>query len=368
MGFQLPEYHPPDFHRPSLADAPCAVFQEVLHDGVAPDNYHATSIFPEYFHLAPTAWVLAAPSRMDCVTVRHPDNTLEVKEFRRLKKGEMVAVGRTDNGEDGIWVHTEGFATVQGSREKFAFRASRTRETSFSIDYDELYGLLKHEKKHGYVVWVLGPAVVFDYDARVAFSVLIEEGFVDAMLAGNALATHDIEGALFGTALGQEIYSKRMVEQGHYRHLDAINRIRKAGSMKNAVQEGVLANGVMHALINKGIPFVLTGSIRDDGPLPEVVADAYLAQDKMRAVTAQATTIIALATQLHTIATGNLSPSFILDPRFGVRPVYFYSVDMSEFAANKLSDRGSLSAKSILTNVQDFVVTLHRGLQRDVDQ
>jgi hypothetical protein len=301
---------------------------------------------------------------MDCVIVRHPDDTLEVKEFRRLQPGEHVAVGRTENGEEGIWVHTEGFALREEGREKFAFRTSRTRETSFSCDYDQLYSLLQHEREHGSVVWVLGPAVVFDFDARAAFCALIREGFVDGLLAGNALATHDIEAALFGTALGQDLYSKRLAAQGHYKHLDALNQVRGAGSMKRAVASGMIANGIMHALITKEIPFVLAGSIRDDGPMPEVVADAYVAQDRMRAITAKATTIIALATQLHTIATGNLTPSFILDRRTGVRPVYFYSVDMSEFAVNKLADRGSLSATSILTNVQDFVVTLQRGLQR----
>jgi len=364
VGFQLPTYQPPDFHRPPLADAPLAAFKAVVHAGVAPDEYHATSIFPEYFHLAPGHWVLAAPSRMDCVVVRIPDDTLAVREFRRLQPGDQVAVGRTENGEEGIWVHTGGFAASDNGLEKFAFRSSRTRETSFSIDYDELYGLLRHEREHGFVVWVLGPAVVFDHDARAAFCALIADGFVDALLAGNALATHDIEGALFGTALGQELYRKRPVARGHYKHLDALNRVRGAGSMHQAVQEGLIADGVMKALIDRRIPFVLAGSIRDDGPMPEVVADVYEAQDRMRTLTARATTIIGLATQLHTIATGNLSPSFIVDPPAGVRPVYFYAVDMSEFAVSKLSDRGSLSARAILTNVQDFVVTLHRGLQR----
>jgi len=363
MGFQLPTYLPPDFHQPALALAPTARFAAVVAPGVAPDDYHATTIFPEYFQLAPGQWVLAAPSRMDCVVVRHPDDSLTVKEFRRLQPGELVAIGRTEDGSEGILVHSQGFAAADSGQEKFAFRSSRTRETSFSIDYDQLYSLLRHEKAHGFVVWVLGPAMVFDHDARAAFGALIEAGFVDALLAGNALATHDIEGALFGTALGQELYRKRPVAQGHYKHLDALNRIRGAGSIARAVRSGLLAEGIMAALINRQIPFVLAGSIRDDGPMPEVVADVYAAQDQMRALTSRATTIIALATQLHTIATGNLSPSFIVDPTTGVRPVYFYSVDMSEFAVNKLADRGSLSARSILTNVQDFIVTLQRGLQ-----
>ena len=118
----------------------------------------------------------------------------------------------------------------------------------------------------------------------------------------------------------------------------------------------------MRAVRLKGIPCVLAGSIRDDGPLPEVVGDVYLAQDLMRALTRQATTVIALATQLHAIAIGNMVPSYKVEKE-RVRPVYFYSVDMSEFAVSKLADRGSLTARSILTNVQDFVVTLERGLK-----
>ena len=362
MGFCLPPYQPPDFSRPPLAGAELVRFETVVSPGVAPDNYHATTIFPEYFHLTPGRWVLAAPSRMDCVVVRGAGDRLAVTEFRRLRPGDLVAVGRSDNGEEGIWVHTTGFAAADTGTEKFAFRLGRSRETSFSIDYDHLYALLRHERQHGVIVWVLGPAVAFDHDARAAFVGLIELGFVDALLAGNGLATHDIEGALFGTALGRKLYGKQPAVHGHYKHLDALNRVRGAGSIRRAVESGLIGDGIMKELVDRAIPFALAGSIRDDGPMPEVVADVYEAQDRMRALTAGATTIIGLATQLHTIATGNLTPSFTVDPRSGVRPVFFYTVDMSEFAVNKLTDRGSLAATSILTNVQDFVVTLHRGL------
>jgi hypothetical protein len=214
------------------------------------------------------------------------------------------------------------------------------------------------------VAWVLGPAVVFDHDAREAFSQLIENGYVDALLAGNALATHDVEGSLYGTALGQELYHKSSVHLGHYRHLDALNRIRGVGSMEEAIEQGIIHDGVMRAALLKKIPYVLAGSIRDDGPLPEVVADAYRAQDEMRSIAKQVTTVIALATQLHTIAVGNMVPSYHVSEDTRVRPVYFYTVDMSEFAVNKLANRGSLTARSILTNVQDFVVTVERGLRR----
>lgn len=339
------------------------MFKEVVKDGAAPHNFHATTIFPEYFQLEKGSWHLPESSRMDCVVVRGPDNTLEVKEFRHLKRGDPVAIGRSENGEEGIYVHADGFLAASDNSDTFAFRSNRTRETSFSIDYDELYQLLKHERSEGFIVWVLGPAVVFDHDAREAFSTLVKEGYVHALLAGNALATHDIEGAFHGTALGQELYHKRSVPDGHYKHLDAINTIRRYGSIEEAIGLGALNEGVMHSIVSGNVPFVLAGSIRDDGPLPEVHGDVYGAQDAMRAYTSKATTIIALATQLHTIAVGNMTPSYTRDAKGNIRPVYFYSVDMSEFAVHKLSDRGSLSAKPILTNVQDFVVTLVRGLK-----
>lgn len=365
MPFKLPDYIPPDFSLPLFADAPVVEFVEVATDGVAPDNYHATSIFPEYFHVRKGEWVLVSESRMDCVVVMGEDGALRVTEFRHLKRGDRVACGRGENAEQGIFVHTAAFDVQRTSSDKFAFRTQVSRETAFSVDYDELYELLSYERENGFILWVLGPAVAFDRDARNSFASLVDRGFVHGLLAGNALAVHDIEGAIFGTALGQELYTRWHAVLGHYKHLDAINRVRGLGSLEKAVQEGVIANGIMRSIILKEVPFVLAGSIRDDGPLPGVIADAYAAQDSMRALAKRATTVITMATQLHSIATGNMIPSYIvLKDTETVRPVYFYSVDMSEFAAGKLANRGSLSARSILTNVQDFVVHLERGLQR----
>ena len=364
MAFELPQYNPPDFDSSPLADAPLTVFKAVEQAGVAPENYHATAIFPEYFQLRKGDWQLLAESRMDCVVVLEADGTLSVKEFRHLQAGDAVACGRRENGEDGIYVHTDAFRMPRSFAEKFAFRTHVTRESSFSIDYDQLYELLSYEREQGFIVWVLGPAVAFDHDARNAFVQIIERGFVDGLLAGNALAVHDSEGAIFETALGQELYSKRHVVLGHYRHLDTINKIRSLGSIEKAMAAGLVKDGIMEAVIQKGIPYVLAGSIRDDGPLPEVVADAYLAQDRMRSLVRRATTVIAMATQLHAIATGNMTPSYKVLNGNQVRPVFFYTVDMSEFAADKLANRGSLTARAILTNVQDFVVTLERGLRK----
>lgn len=299
---------------------------------------------------------------MDCVVLHEKNGVLNVKEPRRLQPGDQVACGRRENGEDGIFVHTQAFHFPEHVPDKFVFRARATRETSFSIDYDELYELMDFERENGFIIWVLGPAVVFDRDAREAFVRLIERGYVHALFAGNALATHDVEGALYGTALGQDIYSKHTAHLGHYNHLDALNKVKKAGSIQNSVKKGLITSGIMRAIIEKNIPFVLAGSIRDDGPLPEVTGDVYEAQDKMRVLCRRATTIIALATQLHSIATGNMVPSYTVTEKNTVRPVYFYVVDMSEFAVSKLANRGSLTARSILTNVQDFIVTVARGV------
>ena len=364
MPFTPPRAVLPDFGRPELARAPLARFEPVTTPGVAPDNYHATTIFPEYFKLAPGHWVLPPRSRMDCAVVRRPGDHLEAVEFRRLSPGDMVAVGRSEGGEEGIFVHTDPFPGLIATTDAFAFRTRRTRETSFSIDYDQLYELLEHECGNGFVAWVLGPAVAFDFDARQAFARLIKAGHVSALLAGNALATHDLEGAMFGTALGQELYSKRSVHNGHYHHLDALNAVRRAGSMREALQAGLIPDGIMRACLEADVPFVLAGSIRDDGPLAEVVTDSRAAQDAMRAQTQKATTVIAMATQLHAIAVGNMTPSYSVNPDGSLRPVYFYTVDMSEFAAEKLANRGSLTARAILTNVQDFVVTVERGLAK----
>lgn len=363
MSFEPPPYDPPAFDREPFTASPPASFRPVEKAGVAPPDYHATSIFPEYFQVEKGLWRLVEDSRMDCVVVLEESGTLVVKEFRRLEAGDLVACGRTENGEEGIFVHSEAFGGTLAPSEKFAFRTLISRETSFSIDYDELYALLRFERQNGFILWVAGPAVTFDRDARGALTVLIERGYVHGLLAGNALAVHDIEGALFETALGQELYSKRHVPLGHYRHLDAINAVRDAGSIENAVQNGIVQDGIMRALITRRVPYVLAGSIRDDGPLPGVIADAYEAQDRMRSLARRATTVIAMATQLHAIATGNMIPAYRVVAGYGVRPVYFYSVDMSEFATNKLANRGSLTARSILTNAQDFVVNLERGLR-----
>ena len=362
MEFQLTKYKAPDFTEKRLASAPDAVWKAAEMDFVAPEGYHATSIFPEYYKID-GAWVLAEESRMDCVAV-WKDGRIEVKEFRNLKRGDLVACGRTGNGEDGILVYADGFAGSGNESENvFLFRQKRSRETAFSADYRFLQDLLRHEKENGYVVWVMGPACTFDASARKAFSKLVENGYVDAVLAGNALATHDLEGAYLGTALGQDIRTQRLMSNGHYNHIDTLNKVRSYGSMERFIEEEGIDNGIVYSCIKNNIPLVLTGSIRDDGPMPEVYADVYRGQDAMRNCVRKATTVICMASMLHTIATGNMTPTYRVLADKTVRPVYFYTVDISEFAVNKLGDRGSLAAKSIVTNVQDFMIKIRKGLK-----
>lgn len=364
MPFHLPPYTSPDFSRPPLAGAPFVTFRKAGADGVLPEGFHATSVIPEYLHLEHEGWRILPDSRMDCAVVQAADASLLVRERRTVKSGELVACGRSENGEDGIYVHTGGFDRPEESSQKFAFRSRLSRESPFSIDYDELYDLLRYERRHGFILWVLGPAVVFDRDSRQALIALIKAGYVHGVTTGNGFAVHDLEGSLYGTALGQDIYTKQQAPAGHYHHLDTINAIRQAGSIREAVAAGLVGDGVMHALVHRKIPFVLAGSIRDDGPLPDVEGNVADAQDRMRDLARRATTVIALATQLHAIATGNMVPSYRVNGTGEVRPVYFYTVDMSEFVVTKLANRGSLTARSVLTNAQDFVVILNSGLQR----
>ena len=359
MSFILPEYRAPDFSQARFQTVPDAILRPAPRDGVAPEGYHATTIFPEYFKIG-GRWLLAEESRMDCVAVLRGGAVAAV-EFRNLKAGEPVVVGRSEDGSEGIYVHAAGFEQPGGEGETFAFRQGRSRETAYSMDYDSIYELLRYEKEHGYIVWVLGPACAFDADARSAFAALVRGGYVNALLAGNALATHDLEAGYLRTALGQDIYTQKSQLTGHYNHIHTPTAARALGSAAAFVNSGNVKDGILYECVKNQVPYVLVGSVRDDGPLPEVYGNVYEGQNAMREQVKRATTVICMASTLHTVATGNMTPSYrVVDG--AVRPVYFYSVDISEFAVNKLRDRGSLSVRTIVTNVQDFIVNVQKGV------
>lgn len=359
MSFTLPQYQAPDFAALGLEHAPDVTLIPAERDGVMPAGYHATTMFPEYYHIN-GQWVLAEESRMDCVAVVE-NGVLAIREFRNVKQGDLIAVGRTEDGSEGIYVHPNCFVDEEGESESFAFRQGRSRETAYSIDYDNIYELLSYEREHGNILWVMGPACAFDADSRAAFATLVREGFVHGVMAGNALATHDLEASYLGTALGQDVYTQRSCPNGHYNHIDTINEVRRLGSIQAFVEAGQATDGIMYECVKKQVPFVLVGSVRDDGPLPEVYGDVYQGQDAMRELVRKATTIVCMASTLHTVATGNMTPCYRMVDG-GVRPLFFYSVDISEFSVNKLRDRGSLSVKTIVTNVQDFIVHVRKGV------
>lgn len=362
MAFTIPTYYAPDFTQEKFRNAPDVRWAAAPMDGVAPEYYHSTSMYPEYFKVDGT-WMLAEESRMDSSVVIGTDNVLHVVENRNLKQGDMVILGRSENCEEGIYLHCHGFEEPgKVLEDQFVFRQGRSRETSYARDYDRLIELLRHEKEHGNILWVMGPAFSFDYDARRAMQALVENGYAHGLLAGNALATHDLEGALLNTALGQDIYTQKSQPNGHYNHLDVINKVRSCGSIPQFIDHYNIDNGIMYSIVKNKVPFVLTGSIRDDGPLPEVIGDAYAGQGAMRQLVKKSTTVICLATMLHTIATGNMTPSYRVLEDKSIRPVFLYCVDADEFVVNKLLDRGSLCATTIVTNVQDFITILAKGL------
>jgi len=360
MSFRLKKYNAPDFTEERFIKAPDVKLVEAAENGVAPENFHALSIYPEYFKID-GQWFLVKESRMDAVPV-FKNGKIEAIEARKLEKGDLVVVGKSEDLEEGIYLYDQGFTAEEEKGDAFSFRTGRSRETSFFKAYEELCDLLRYEKENGNILWVLGPAFTFDFKARKAFASLTENGYVDALLAGNALATHDLEAACYKTALGQDINTGENVHNGHYHHLEVLNKVRSCGCIKQFIENESIDNGIMWALEKNDIPYVLAGSIRDDGPMPEVEGNVYLAQNKMREHVSKATTIICMASALHSIAVGNMAPSYRVMEDGTIRELYFYIVDISEFVANKLADRGSLTSRSIITNAQDFIVRIAKDL------
>lgn len=363
MNFTMPKYHHPDFEQDFLKNAPNATLEAVEKDGISPRNYHALSVFPEYFKIN-GKWVLAEQSRMDtvCVATDTPgEEKVEIVEFRNLKKGDKVVIGRTEDASEGIYVWTKGFLEEKSESETFAFRSGRSRETAFSVDYDTLYDILRYEKANGgYVTLVVGTAIALDRDSRLAMERLVREGYVQAIFCGTETAAFDLEKGIYNTTWGQKSFHQ---EQNTTRNLFAtINLARKYGSTKALVESGMVKDGFIKACIETGTPFVLAGTIRDRFSLPETINDVYQAQNVMRSHAKKTSTIIMMSAILFTVATGNMTPSYNVFDGETVRPVYMYTVDIQEFAVNKLSDRGTLTAVSVVTNVQDFIRNVDRAL------
>lgn len=356
MAFSLPKFTPPDFSSDIYKNVSNINFAEARHDGIAPDGFYLTTHMPTYYYYQ-GKWMLPKHNSQNCVAVFQEDEII-VKELERIDAGDKIILSEEASLQNGILVYKEGF------EESVIAEPLRSVESSFCNDYRYLADLMRHEKENGgHIVWVLGPSVVFDYYTRIGLSQLAEHGYVQALLAGNAMATHDLEAGYLETALGQNIYTQESVHLGHYNHLDLLNEVRRAGSINEFIKEGQIKDGFIKTLDKLDLPYVLVGSIRDDGPLPEVFTDVSKGLDAMKEQTDKATLIIGLATMLHSVSAAELASSYRVKEDGTIVPVFMYSVDVTENVVNKvMAAREYIAVKPIVTNAQDFVVNVQKEL------
>jgi lysine-ketoglutarate reductase/saccharopine dehydrogenase-like protein (TIGR00300 family) len=355
-------YRHPDFGAKGLADAPECRFAPSPQDTTLPDGFMSTTNFPTYVHIG-GAWRMPEHPRMDSHLVWDPAaNLLEVKEFRQIKKGDLVAVATEEDGSEGVLVWDRGFedeADVTHD-ETFAFMASEVSREK-PVNYEAIFEKFRENRgEAGFIVWVIGPALVHAR-GRQAMEWMIHNGFAHAVLTGNAVGVHDVEAALYGSTLGMKADGSGHAG-GHAHHMRAINEIKKAGSIRALVASGRIDSGIMHALTVANVPYVLAGSIRDDGPLPETIVDTLQAQAAMRQQTTKATMVVMVASALHSIAAGNMLPTFCVAPGGEIREITTICVDQTEFLVSKLKDRGTHQAFGVVTNAQDFMRLLQLEL------
>jgi lysine-ketoglutarate reductase/saccharopine dehydrogenase-like protein (TIGR00300 family) len=356
------QIRPPDLTASDFQKAPDAKFTPSPADGVFPDNFFPTTNLPTYVRVK-GQWRMPREPRMDGGIVLDEKNELWVREGRRVKKGQLVAIGTAEDGTEGVFVYsTPFFGEGEGEFKFMGSEVSREKP----IDYVLMAKILVAERdRGGYPIWVTGPALVHSR-ARNDMSWFITNGFVGALLAGNAVAVHDIEASIYGTTLGMT-RTGEIAAGGHGLHMRAINMVRASGSISAAVKQGIIKDGIMHSCVVSNVPFVLTGSIRDDGPLPDVITDMEQAQDAMRLHTVKATMAVLIATALHAIATGNMLPAFVTEKDGTMRELATICVDSSEFVVSKLKDRGTHQAFGVVTNAQDFMHILRLYVERELD-
>jgi lysine-ketoglutarate reductase/saccharopine dehydrogenase-like protein (TIGR00300 family) len=327
-------------HGVNLVDPGSAVARPAPADGVFPDDFYSTTNLDTQVRLG-DEWVTVGQPEMDCglLVTGSTVRTIPVSDVRA---GDSVVCGPA-----GVRVLLP--RAEHDARETFGFMSSSvSSEKPQALLVRQIAQKMRDVKASGRrILWVGGPAIVHT-GAGPAMVALVEAGYVDVLFAGNALATHDIESALFGTSLGVDLDKGSGVPHGHEHHIRAINKIRACGSIAKAVAAGVLTGGVMHAMVTHGKEFVLVGSVRDDGPLPDVYADVIEGQRAMRAQLPGVGFAIMVATMLHSIATGNLLPA----------SVPLVSVDINPATVTKLADRGSAQAFGIVTDVGLFLEQL----------
>ena len=304
---------------------------------VFPDNFYSTTNnHTSIYHN--NKWINVDDMMMDkCIIVK--GNKATCVPIREVRKGDKVLIG-----EDGIKVSTperprEGMNVFQ-----FMGSGSSSERPTQHIARKVAEDIMKTKKQGGKIILVGGPAIVHT-GADDAVAMMIKTGHINAVLAGNALAVHDVEYATLGTSLGMRVKDGTLAVRGHRNHMDAINSVFKAGSLKKMVQQKKLTRGIMYECIKKKIPFVLAGSLRDDGPLPDVITDIAESQREYKKVLKGASMVIMVSTMLHSIATGNMLPA----------NVKVIVIDINQPTVTKLMDRGTWQALGIVTDVGAFL-------------
>jgi lysine-ketoglutarate reductase/saccharopine dehydrogenase-like protein (TIGR00300 family) len=330
----------------SPADVSDAQLARIENDRCAPDNFYSTTNHRTLIRLK-GEWVEVARQRMDGLVVVS-EGRAECRRLRDIKAGDMIVTG------------ARGIRVVPESKERdrldFAFMTngiSSERQVETAVRQTAALMRAARELRQR-IVFVAGPVVVHTGGAP-PLSRLIRAGFADAILSGNALGVHDIENALFGTSLGIRMADGRAEEHGHRNHMRAINAIYNCGGIKGAVERGRLQSGIMYECVARGVPFVLAGSLRDDGPLPETITDMNQAQDAYNEQLQGAGVVLCLGSMLHAIATGNMLPAW----------VKIICVDINPAVATKVSDRGTGQAIGIVTDVGIFLEALAKELIRE---
>lgn len=318
------------------------------HAGVLPEGFYSTTNFPTFVYVK-GEWLEVENIEMDCgIRIFEDGNEwrAETCPMHRVEVGDRLVVGFA-----GVRVHEESSAST--SDEVFRFMSNEvSTERPKGRMIAECAKSIRQAKSRGRKVLLVGGPAIVHCGCSGVLADLIHEGWVDILFAGNALAAHDLEANALGTSLGIDLRTGQSVPHGHSHHLRVINRIRRYGSIRAAVEMGMITGGAMHACVTKPIPFVLCGSIRDDGPLPDVVTDNVRAQDAMRAQLGGVEVCLMVATTLHSVATGNMLPA----------RVKTYAVDSDADSVIKLTDRGTHQAVGIVTDCEFFMRELHRLL------
>jgi lysine-ketoglutarate reductase/saccharopine dehydrogenase-like protein (TIGR00300 family) len=307
-----------------------------------PDGFYCTTNFRTQVRLA-GEWIEVQEQEMDCgIVVDLKHKSARCVPMTRVRVGEHVIIGKA-----GVRVFPP--AAQEQRTELFEFMASPvSSEKPKAVSVREIASAMKRTKAAGEkILAVLGPAVVHTGGAEFVCQ-LVRAGYMDVLFAGNALATHDMEQAIYGTSLGVSLEKGLPTAEGHEHHLRTINTIRRLGGIAGAVERGVVRSGIMYEITKRKIPYVLGASVRDDGPLPEVVTDMLVAQDRMRALLPKVGFCLMVATMLHSIATGNLLPAW----------VKVACIDINPATVTKLMDRGSVQTVGIVSDAEPFLRSL----------